>query len=210
MQRIEGTLGKRGRPTGDKHDWVVTCYEECKTFSHMDALYVATCPHCRSMSFDAVVGTMPTYKVPDTDVIEAWQRHRFVSGMFMVANADAGFPEPPATVSLSNPDEQRTINNMKRNGLHDEIRKVEQVVGRESAFLLLDAIFCARAYVPEVIRQEARMRACMEIMKRSSSATVNLREHPTDYDLLDASHVDHIKVALIWLRVFARNGKTTK
>lgn len=206
MQRLDNTLGRRGRRPGDPSEWCVTCYEECVSMKHREAFYVVSCPSCASMSFNAVPGDVMRYKVPDGELLEVWMRHRFSRGVFEVPETSDEYPLPPDNPSVSKSSEQLTLNNFKTNGLLDDIKIVEDVAGRATALTILDAIFCGRTYIPEDVRKERRMRACLHIMDKDAKAVVNIRESPTMYDILDASHIDPLKVALIWLRVFARKN----
>jgi len=201
-QRIEGVFGRRGRPTGKKSTWVITCLEEMKSFRHDDEAYaVGRCPHCSGVRINSRPGERIALKFPEMgDVFEGWVRHRFAAGQF--EQPEEGKTNPPtfSTVEGSlKPDDAKHIERIGKSPL---IKNALSVLPRETAARVLDAVLSARQYHTIERRQHERVKACIYLFKRGvDSDDVDLAEQ-AGYDLLDASTVlGHEEAARLWLTV---------
>lgn len=196
MAEIEGKLGRRGRPAKDsKVNWVVTCYEKCNTQTVEESVHVVNCPCCGGTRIYAREGEMPSYKFPSGDIFDAWKRHRFASGRFEVAND--GDQEPPQSVAISDAKEAKTIEVIRKSkGLLNRLSMVNPRIARS----ILDAVFASRTYLGEELRQEARVRAFVDMTKRGAGTTdVSLIESNDHFDLIDAAAViGPAKIASLW------------
>lgn len=201
-QKIEAVFGRRGRPSGQKSTWVVTCLEEMKSFLHSEEDYaVGRCPHCSGVRIKSRPGEMFSLMFPDSgNIIEAWTRHRFTTGNFELPNDGTTKPPAVATVEgMMKPDDAKCLATIKNS---PELVNALNVLPRETAARVLDAVLSARQYHSVERRSTERVKACIYLFKRQvDSDDVSLTEQ-AKYDLLDASVVlGADEAARLWLTV---------
>ena len=187
LQRIEGTFGRRGRPTADmiKQSWVCTCFEEANTYVVDEQVSVVNCPECSGTSIHARPGDPIKLSFPvEKDIVKAWARHRFASGRFEIPDSAPGSPEPPA---LSVPDDDRESATLDKILANSDLSKILGKIKRETAVAILDAIFCARTYVSRKTRQERRVSAVVYLYEKGVK--------PSEIGLLESQDVEFIDAA---------------
>lgn len=205
FQQLEAKFGQRGRPSGQKSNFVITCFEEAATYPVYDSFHALICPACKGNRTRSHVGDIVNYKLPDDgDIVEAWLRNRFTRGEFEIP--DSGDNDPPATVNVTNVDELRIINQIKASPtLMADIARMP----RRQAAAFLDAVFCSRTYVSAEARRDARVKACVTLYEQGVQSTeISLLERPSEFDLLDASAVaEPDKTAALWLVLHGKGGQ---
>ena len=201
-QRIEGVFGRRGRPTGKKSTWVITCLEEMKSFLHNEEAYaVGRCPHCSGVKINSRPGERIALKFPETgSVFDGWVRHRFAAGAFEQPQDGKTNPPKYSTVEANmKPEASKVVERIQNSPL---IMNALNALPRETAARVLDAVLSARQYHTVERRQTERVKSCIYLFKRGvDSDNVSLAEQ-AEYDLLDAATVlGHDEAARLWLTV---------
>lgn len=200
MNRVEAIYGRRGRPSGEKVKWTVTCMEEAKTYPANNEEYaVINCPFCSGLVTRSRQGEPDIWKFPDSgDVFDGWVRHRFVHGEFEVPNE--GGSEPPVDVNIQHKLEAATVEIMRNSaGFREQIGKMP----RNMAAKVCDAVLCARTHLPVEDRKDRRLRSAIYLFERGVDPTkVSLIERVKEVDILDAGAViKSDNAAQIWLSV---------
>jgi hypothetical protein len=138
---------------------------------------------------------------PDSgNIIEAWVRHRFTTGNFELPNDGTTKPPAYSTVeSMLKADDAEAVRQIQNS---PELVNALQVLPRDTAARVLDAVLSARLYHSVERRATERVKACIYLFKRRvDSDDVSLTE-TRDYDLLDASVVlGADEAARLWLTV---------
>lgn len=199
MNRVEKILGRRGRPSGQPVDWIVTCLEEAKSYMAYDMRKVVNCPHCHGLMIRTRHNqVIPAYKFPAGDVFEAWIRHRLHTGQFEKAREGDDYPEPPKKVEIDNADEARTLEIM---GNSQDLMQAVKRLPQEAAARILDGVLMARAHLPYDVIRDGRVKATIRLFEKEVSASdVRMYVQDDEYDMLDAASVigaEH--VASLWL-----------
>ena len=205
MNRIEAIFGRKGRPSGQKVFWAVTCYEEMETWQSADELYAtAVCPHCSGGYITGRPGDVDLYRYPgDTkhSHLDRWLAHRFVRGAFEKPLESPDYPEPPKFSGvINNKDEEKAVGLIAKS---KTLLKLLDKMPDKTAARVLDAILYARAYQIPDKRTDFRVRACVELIKRKVDATtLPMFESNAEVDLLDAAEVVGVsQIASLWLAV---------
>lgn len=208
MQRIEGALGKRGRPSTDqpKQDWVVTCYEKAESLIMVDSYHATHCPKCSSLKVRARAGKPESFAVPSGDVFDAWKRHRFAFGMFEIPVTDKLAPQPPPVAACDDDAEAKTVRMIESN---KDLRQRLAGMNRETALAVLDAIFCARTYVGDEARKKKRIDAVVYLYEHGVKPTeIGLLEQKDTIEFVDAAGViPPDKVAAMYIATKTKERK---
>lgn len=162
-QQVEAVLGRKGRPAGQKQDWVVTCMECGITAEIKDTYVPICCDSCGSSNIDTRPGEFMRYKIPTGPLFDAWLSHRFASGSFEVPDVRDAVDEPPKVVNVTDKGLRDCVNEIMQSGIADALSKA---LPRAVAMSYLDAIFLARCSKSEKTRQEARTRAILELYQK--------------------------------------------
>lgn len=200
MNRIEAIFGRKGRPSGEKVDWVVTCLEETKSYPLDEERDAINCPYCSGLRIRARIGKMDHYKFPDKgSVFKAWRRHRFVHGEFETPVEDAE-DEPPMSTSIQNEDEKKVVRMMGNSP--DFLRQIRKLP-RHMAKRVLDGVLSARTHMPKEVRKTKRVEAVVYLFERNVAPTkVSLLEAIDKVDILDAASIIGSDMAgQLWLAV---------
>ena len=80
MNRIQSTLGRRGRPETPKN-WVVTCLDEMISYE-VWGQWPVHCKTCGSFHVSIHEGNQVTGSLSGTDLWSQWSRSRFMTGTF--------------------------------------------------------------------------------------------------------------------------------
>jgi len=200
MNRVEAIYGRRGRPSGEKTKWVVTCMEEGKTYPAENEEYaVINCPYCRGLVTRSRQGEPDIWKFPDSgDVFDGWMRHRFTHGEFEVP--EEGGNEPPAKVIITHKLEAATVEIMRNSArFQEQISKLP----RNTAAKICDTVLCARLHSPLEVRKDRRLRACIYLFERGvNPADVSMIEKANEVDILEAGAIiGSQQAAQLWLSV---------
>lgn len=192
FERLEATFGRRGRPTEEEADWLVTCLEEGRTFDVRQRAFVVNCPNCHGLRIRSRKDAHPYYfQLPKHgDTFDLWTRTHFSQGMYEKPDRDGMFADLaqlPRSVKPSVPVEAETVQKLSRStDLLDRIKMVD----RELAFQILSAVFTARTWIPKASRLHPRVEAVTHLFESGGSAVgVSLAEDPDTFDLLDAAAV---------------------
>ena len=217
MARVDEAYGKRGRPHGPVN-WMVSCFEEMKSYYVENKSYVPSCPRCGGFS----VSTYPV-KAPirynyviekggEQSLINYWTVTRFGSGKFILpinpGRTDDVYPE---NVISSNELHKTPINELKKNvttvrikdeldaEIADMIRSsklaskfdkadVGDQIG-DTALFVFDGLFASFRYRSEDERSRQRIKSVMRIMEKGYKGYIRMSEDKNDLDVLDASGV---------------------
>jgi len=199
---IEDKLGRRGRPAGPKETWVCTCLEEAISSQVEEAYHVVSCPSCGCPKIRSRPGELSPLALPDGDVVEAWKRNRFASGLFEVP-VD-GENSPPATALLADMKEAETVRTIENS---PDFLAVLKNMRRKTACAILDAVFASRTYLSADALREARMRVCVDLYANNVEPTeISFMEKRDRVDLLDAASIETPKVAAMWLQYCRSKG----
>lgn len=187
--QLEGKLGRRGRPVGEKTNHTVTCLEEAMTyFVEQEEVHAVNCPSCKSPHIYDRQGEVNNWKFPDGELFGAWKKHRFATGRFEIANTDSGDQAPPTPQIIDN--EKEVIDRMnKSETLRAQIDAVEFRIGREVATRMLDGVFCALAYNDKERRRDARLVCVMSLYDAGVG--------PDDVGLIEGDEPDIIEASII-------------
>lgn len=188
MAQIESVLGRRGRPTGETFDIVLTCLECCNSFQFYDVEKLVNCPTCHGVNVRKRVGQMHAYRPPsDTeDPFAYWQRTRFASSHYELAGLNGA--EPPASVSTYLPNEKRAVDLIAASTQF--LAEIVQAAGNvDTAVRWLDYVFTARCYCTSDERLMARTQAIMKLVQIGyKTSGLSLAEDDDQLDLFDISH----------------------
>ncbi|HLF28190.1 MAG TPA: hypothetical protein VJG32_17815 [Anaerolineae bacterium] len=185
MNRIEETLGKRGRPEAEI-DWTVVCME-CMTTSAVHAAHAVNCPKCGAMRIRIRAGApVKFHDAGSGDALDAWLRTRFSpysGGRWEIPLLDKRSADRPPTPAPTDEREKAVVDALRGSPLLGQIAKLD----RADALCILDAVFVARGYWSAERRQEERIKAAALYFQRGGSpANISLAELPSP-DLLDAA-----------------------
>jgi Zn finger protein HypA/HybF involved in hydrogenase expression len=190
MQRIQSTLGKRGRPEASQ-DWAVTCYD-CLTTTEASGRNPVNCPVCGSFHIKARSGYKMVTTDPGKTIGHGWKNTRFIGGFWEQPNID------PASESKIEPkfesfdlDETQRIQTLEKSSLYKQVEKLVNVGAfpRIIAFRLLDAGFAVLAQ-DQTVRQANRLKAIAKHFENGGSQkNVSLAVDPKDVDLFDVQTI---------------------
>jgi hypothetical protein len=214
--RIQSVLGRRGRPTGEKVDWVITCLEEMRTYEVLDKRHVVNCPKCHSVKIRARIGTQDAFIYPTgrsatlTSIVDNWQRHRFSQQQFEKPITDGATSKVPARLPSIAEDEERRIVEIMRNS--PDFLSDLNLLPVETAADILDAVLGSRAHYAYEDRRDSRVRACIKLFERGiNSSEVNLAEDDKAVDILDASAMIGTRdVTSLWFLARNKAKKATQ
>lgn len=181
--RIEGRLSRRGRPSGTKQDWVVTCHD-CASTSHVqEELFVIDCPLCHSGNIHSRPGELSALRMPkDGNAVENWLRHRFATGEFEIP--DLGNEAPPMAVEVTG----KAAATVKEMSNPDFVSDIEKLPGPIQA-TYLDAVLVARTWISVATRQEARSRAILTLYQRGVKDDELSIFHIDELSILDSAAI---------------------
>lgn len=185
MNRIESTLGKRGRPDPEI-DWTCVCME-CMSTSHVRASHVVNCPNCGAMRIRIRAGAPVRFHDDGGgDMFAAWLRTRFSpysGGRWEIPVFDRRSSDRPPAPAPTDDAEKTVIESLRRSALVAKLAQMD----RDVALSILDAVLIARAYWPAERRQAERIKAATLYFQRGGEpARISLAETP-EPDLLDAA-----------------------
>lgn len=184
MNRIEQTLGKRGRPDMET-DWTIVCME-CMTTSQVRAAHAINCPKCGAMRIRVRAGSPVKLRIPSGDAFTAWWYTRFTpysGGCWEIPVTKGAVDFPTDEPRPMNDREKELIEALRCSKLRKQIERLDQL----EALRILDAVLVARVYWPVERRQEERIKAATLFFQRGGSpANISLAEVP-EPDLLDAA-----------------------
>lgn len=190
-EKLESTLGKRGRPSTPVADWVVTCMEQCcSSFDVPQARDVVSCPNCNGLRVKTRTGTLSAYKFPEStegSLIARWIRHRFVRREFEVPG-DNSVTTPQIISTDIGVDKERKIVEMMEQSTKflQDLEKLPENV----AIRTLDAVFAARTYSSVDDRKDSRLRTCLLLYEKGvDTMDVSLLEDNSHVELIDASSI---------------------
>jgi len=178
LNRVENTLGKRGRKAPPAN-WAVTCYENMKTYTQ-EASAIVRCPICGGQHIRTRVGSVDAYRDPGGDVLSAWLRTRFANGHWEYAGI--GVLEAPALAEVTDSTERAYVDQLAVSPLMEQIKHLS----REDQFAMLDGALIARTRWIEERREEARANALAAFMLRGGSI-MDIEVSEGDPDLFDAA-----------------------
>lgn len=186
MERVEQSLGKRGRKPPEK-DWVITCLEEMKAY-HVKIDRPLQCPHCSGLRVHVREGLYGKLEDDGDDVLRLWLRSRFVGPhwepMGLSTDGSATF-YPPSFESVEILNEREADAATKIDA--SDVLKVAEKLDRNEAIELLDAIFVGRTYVDAEKRTAARVEAVTQyFLMGGQPKGISIAETPTP-DLLDTA-----------------------
>lgn len=201
LNKVEAIYGKRGRPSGEKQNWAITCLEECKSYQSEDEAYaVGNCPYCRGAVIKTIPGDIPVWKMPDGDVFEAWTRHRFAGGEFFISHESDQAAEPPAKANITHVAEAKTVEMMRNSA--DFIVAINKMP-RHTAIRVLDAVLASRTHMRYETRKENRVKSAIYLFERNADPKKVSLSEPTDkVDLLDAGTIAGAEnIGSLWLSI---------
>lgn len=186
LNRIQMTLGKRGRPTKDiqDQDWSVTCLDEMKSFETYGHEPVH-CPNCGSFHIRNREGKRPitNSNQDEKSLIAAWTNLRWSTGKFEAPVLDPtnGF-ELKADFIAGN--DRDMIYRLEISTLYKQIN--QSCVSREKALRFLD-VALGIAQIDATERQHDRIRAITRFIEigGDQSKIKNLMVDPYDLDAFD-------------------------
>lgn len=200
IQRIEATLGKRGKPaagSGEK-EWTVTCMDEM-TSHYFRGRNPVNCPHCGSFRITAREGSPATYTDNGAEIGEVWAWTRFVYGQFeepqMGEQVDADAPLPPQ-LSFMGTEEAKKIEALRGSTLYNQITSLIGAgeITRKQAFRWLDLGYAVMT-LPKPQRQAGRLAGIQTYFERGGSPVgVELVARDGDIDLFDLISKDRMVV----------------
>ena len=214
-EKLESTLGKRGRPSTPLADWVVTCMEQCCTSHEVpQSRDVVSCPNCNGLRVKTRVGTLSSYKFPESTegtLIARWIRHRFVRREFEVPGDNTVATPGHSSIDISIDKERNIVELME--GSTAFLQSLEDLP-EDTAIRVLDGVFAARAYASVEDRKDARLRTCLLLYEKGAGATdVSLIEDDKVVDLIDASSIFLPQTVSGWwytVRVAQKRAKRTE
>jgi len=186
MQRIQNTLGKRGRPEASQ-DWAVTCYD-CLNTTETTGRNPVNCPVCGSFHIKARVGYKNVTEDPGGTIGNGWKNTRFIGGFWESANID-----PQSDVKISpkfetlDLDESNRVSKLQKSQLYKQVEKLVNVgaLERVLAFRFLDAGFVVLSQ-DQTTRQSNRLKAIAKHFENGGSEkNVSLSVDPNSVDLFD-------------------------
>lgn len=198
LNRIQQTLGKRGRPVKDvqDQDWTVTCLDEMKSFESFGREPVH-CPSCGSFHIRLREGKRPvSFSNQDSkSLVKAWTDLRWSTGKFEEPQID-----PVNGLELSadyvGGDDRDMIYRIEKSTLYQQISQSN--ISREKALRFLDIAFGV-ASVDPADRQHSRISAITRFIEigGDQSKIKNLMVDPYDLDAFDLYWKDSSSLELI-------------
>ena len=197
LNRLHSVHGKKGRPTGDKHDFIVCCMEEARSFIVPDVRDVSNCPNCHGANIrrrmgDSITSYQPYPKKKTTDSFDLfgyWVATRFTQGVYETPKTDVMGDKPPKIedVAITSEKEHDLMNLVQNSqGFMDLIKKVSPQTGLD----LLDGAFCSRNFTPKNHRQKLRLAIITECLAQGADPKkVQMNEKPDSLDVIDCAAV---------------------
>lgn len=197
LSRLHSVHGKKGRPTGDKHDFVVCCMEEAKSYIVPDVRDVTNCPNCHGANIRRRMGNAipsfqpyPRKKVVDPfDLFGYWVATRFTQGVYETPKTDIMGKKPPKL-------EDTVITFEKEHDLMNLIQGSQEfmaLIGKlspQTGLDLLDGAFCSRNFTPKNHRQKLRLSIITECLSQGADPKkVQMNEKPKTLDVIDCAAV---------------------
>lgn len=181
MQRVDRTLGKRGRKPKPSPR-VVTCFDDAQSNEMMAEGDTIQCPQCGSLQVLVRYGKTLTLADPDSgDVVSDWARLRFATGQFEIPVLSSDGDEPPAEPVTDDPHDATYVAGLGNTPIAAQMRVIN--VPNAERYALLDAAYIvSRHHLPER-RRKGRDAAILEAMSRGFLG-VEYREPSGGVDLL--------------------------
>lgn len=186
-EKLEKSLSKRGRKSGDTFDWVVVCLDELKAYSVKGANEVVVCPNCKSPQIKIRVGAVSRFAFPRSGSFSSgWLATRFANGGFEAAPATSGRgKQAPGEINIASEREDLDAQAVAAAPWVDVLATYDKTL----ALRVMDAVFVARVFHRKEDINEARIRAITKYFKGGGDpALVNMSTSKTP-DIFDAAVV---------------------
>lgn len=193
FQRMESIYGRRGRPTGEKVDCTVQCWECAKSYPYPEQEYLekaATCPTCMGVRVRQRVGDPYGYQMPKgVDILEAWAMTRFSTGEYEYATVDDAYGTAPSFVESNIIDDLQADTFAKLRKSADFLNKVRQLP-EVTQMRVLDAAYVSHLMYTEAERRDSRVQTCVKLYEQGvSPAQAPLIEKVGEIDVLSVSRI---------------------
>lgn len=185
MNRIQSTLGRRGRPETPKN-WLVTCLDEMRSYEEWGR-WPVNCKHCGSFHIATHEGNQVTGALSGKTLLDQWRGSRFTTGSFEEPIIDPAGIELTADKIELVPEYRDVVKKLENSTLAYEVNAALALgaISQEKAFRYLDYGIASLRLDPTV-RVHNRLHGIEKhFMAGGNEDGINIKGKADDVDRFD-------------------------